>query len=78
MNKQKLLEIIQNAAKTRQKKLNLSGQKIKELPPEIGQLTNLTELNLLANQITSLPPDIGQLSVLYPLALKLVVPTLST
>jgi len=70
MNKQKLLEIIQNAAKTRQKKLNLSGQKIKELPPEIGQLTNLTELNLLANQITSLPPEIGQLTNLKELRLS--------
>jgi Leucine-rich repeat (LRR) protein len=41
------------------------------LPPEIGQLTNLQELVLFNNQLTrtSLPPEIGQLSNLQELDL---------
>ncbi|MGD8456657.1 MAG: leucine-rich repeat domain-containing protein [Anaerolineales bacterium] len=35
---------------------------LKEIPPEIGQLTQLTKLYLAKNQLTSLPPDICQLT----------------
>ncbi|MBE7549636.1 MAG: GTP-binding protein [Anaerolineales bacterium] len=37
------------------------------LPPEIGQLSNLTELDLNWNELTSLPPQLGQLSNLKTL-----------
>jgi len=33
-----------------------------ELPPEIGELINLTELDLRYNQLTHLPPEIGRLT----------------
>jgi Leucine-rich repeat (LRR) protein len=32
------------------------------LPPEIGNLTNLTVLYLSGNQLTALPPEIGNLT----------------
>lgn len=37
------------------------------LPPEIGDLTNLTQLHLLINQIDTLPPQIGNLTNLRTL-----------
>ena len=36
--------------------LDLSGEGLKYLPPEIGNLTSLTELYLRGNQLTALPP----------------------
>ena len=38
-------------------------------PPEISQLTALTELFVADNQLASLPPEIGQLSLLTMLEL---------
>ncbi|MCI5207836.1 MAG: leucine-rich repeat domain-containing protein, partial [Candidatus Electrothrix sp. ATG2] len=38
--------------------IDLDGQGLTDLPPEIGQLTNLTELQLWGNQLTYLPPEI--------------------
>ena len=43
--------------------------KLKELPPEIGQLTNLRNLALYHNELTTLPPEIGQLTNLVDLSL---------
>ena len=43
------------------KTLNLRGNILTSLPPEIGQLENLQKLNLSLNKLTSLPPEIGQL-----------------
>jgi hypothetical protein len=40
------------------------------LPPEIGQLTQLTSLFLFDNQLTALPPEIGQLTQLTELSLS--------
>ena len=41
------------------------------IPPEIGNLTNLTYLNLRSNQLTgSIPPEIGNLTNLTELWLK--------
>ncbi|KAB2946425.1 COR domain-containing protein [Candidatus Methanoperedens sp. BLZ2] len=49
--------------------LDLSGYQLSSLPPEIGNLTNLTELNLMENQLSSLPPEIGNLTNLTELNL---------
>lgn len=49
--------------------LDLSNLGLTTLPPEIGQLTSLTELNLYGNQLTTLPPEIGQLTALTALYL---------
>jgi hypothetical protein len=43
---------IQQALNTKAEILDLSGQGLTKLPPEIGQLTNLTELDLGDNNIT--------------------------
>src|SRR5258706_434210 len=69
MNKQEVLEAIEKAAKEKSTSLNLNGNKIAEIPPEIGQLTNLTTLYLYNNALTSLPPEIGQLTNLTTLSL---------
>jgi internalin A len=42
--------------------LDLSDIELTTLPPEIGQLTNLTTFDLSENQLTSIPPEIGQLT----------------
>jgi internalin A len=50
-------------------RLTLSRLGLAALPPEIGQLTALTELYLHDNQLTELPPEIGKLTVLTTLRL---------
>ena len=41
------------------------------IPPEIGNLTNLTYMNLGSNQLTgSIPSEIGNLTNLYGLSLR--------
>ena len=43
---------------------------LKEIPKEIGQLTQLTELHLSSNQLTALPDSLGQLTQLTDLDLS--------
>jgi internalin A len=62
MTQEELLEVIEKAKRSRQIKLDLKRESIKELPSEIGQLTKLTALNLNYNQLTTLPDAIGQLT----------------
>jgi internalin A len=50
--------------------LDLHGLGLTRLPPEIGQLTALSELYLHRNQLRSLPPEIGQLTALSALFLN--------
>ncbi len=69
MNEEELLQIIEQAAKKRVTSLDLSGKKLKVLPPQIGQLTNLSELDLSGNQLSTLPPEIAQLTRLKRLIL---------
>ncbi|HWB01391.1 MAG TPA: COR domain-containing protein [Verrucomicrobiales bacterium] len=49
--------------------MDLSGRGLVALPPEIGQLTALTQLHLYTNHLTALPPEIGQLKALTTLYL---------
>lgn len=51
-------------------KLDLSGNQIKGLPENIGNLTNLKHLNLSHNQIATLPPSLGHLKNLKHLDLR--------
>lgn len=70
MDEKQLLAIIEKAAKLKATSLVLSGKGIKELPAEIGKLTNLTELNLSINHLTLLPAEIGKLTNLRELNLS--------
>ena len=49
--------------------IDLGGNGLTGLPPEIGNLTNLTSLNLGYNGLTGLPPEIGNLTNLTSLNL---------
>ncbi|MEO0739547.1 MAG: leucine-rich repeat domain-containing protein, partial [Cyanobacteria bacterium J06649_12] len=46
------------------------GNQLSQLPPEIVQLTSLTQLDLSSNQLSQLPPEIGQLTSLTQLYLS--------
>ncbi|MDY6965618.1 MAG: COR domain-containing protein [Halobacteriota archaeon] len=69
MEKEDLLEIINKAARDEALVLDLSGNNLSSLPPEIGKLSNLTELDLSYNQLSALPPEIGKLTNLTELHL---------
>ena len=47
----------------------MGRNQISEIPPEVGQLTNLTVLSLGENQISEIPTEIGQLTNLTVLRL---------
>ena len=60
MDKEELLQTIEQAAGEQATSLDLSGRNLGELPEEIGQLTHLTWLSLNDNQLTLLPQELGQ------------------
>ncbi|RJP51705.1 MAG: hypothetical protein C4583_08075 [Anaerolineaceae bacterium] len=62
----KIAEALQSGAT----ELDLSNMELTELPPSLGQLTQLTSLNLSDNQLTALPPSLGQLTQLRELDLS--------
>jgi Leucine-rich repeat (LRR) protein len=55
-NNQKILELIEQAAKEDSTRLNLSNNQLTAVPPEITKLTKLTKLNLSGNQLP-IPPE---------------------
>ena len=61
-NVDKAVKCILSAYTNNEQNLRLNGLKLRTLPPEIGQLSNLKTLYLSNNQLTTLPPEIGQLS----------------
>jgi internalin A len=64
MTREELLEVIEEVKRSGQTKLDLSGKGIKELPSEIGQLSNLTILDLSFNHLRTLPDTFSQLTCL--------------
>lgn len=50
--------------------LDLSKNRLKEIPPQIGLLKNLKKLILFKNKIEALPPEIGQLEDLRELIIN--------
>ncbi|BAY24777.1 Miro domain-containing protein [Calothrix sp. NIES-2100] len=69
MTEQELLQVIEQAAIKGVTELDLSGNRLTALPPEIGQLVNLRSLNLWGNRLRSLPGELGQLVNLQSLNL---------
>ncbi|WP_157861290.1 leucine-rich repeat domain-containing protein [Rippkaea orientalis] len=53
-----IFELIQQAKANNSTTLYLSSKQLRELPPEIGQLTNLSYLSLHSNQLSELPPKL--------------------
>ena len=80
MTQEELLRLIDEAAADGRTTLDLSGEGLNELPPEIGKLTNLKTLVLgrwdekkqewLDNNLNTLPDEIGQLVGLRSLFLS--------
>jgi Leucine-rich repeat (LRR) protein len=80
MTRDELLELIDQAAAEGWTELDLAGQNLTELPPEIGQLTQLETLILgkydddtskyIGNQLTALPPEIIALEKLRSIDLS--------
>jgi len=70
MQKDGIIKLIEEAARTGQTKLDLSDNLLSDLPAEIGQLANLTTLDLSWNGLSNLSAEIGQLANLTTLDLS--------
>jgi internalin A len=70
MNDAELLAIIAQAEREGWTELDLSGNDLKRIPPEISKLLNVKELNLCGNQIDAIPDAISQLQNLQKLNLS--------
>ncbi|BAY21081.1 small GTP-binding protein domain-containing protein [Calothrix sp. NIES-2100] len=70
MTQDELLLLINRAAAEGWRKLDLSGQKLTEIPEAIAKLTNLTQLYLSYNPITEIPEAIAKLTNLTQLILS--------
>ena len=64
-----LAAIIADAREQRATTLDLSRRGLTKLPPEIGNLTSLTDLELMGNGLSAVPPALGNLTGLTRLDL---------
>jgi len=69
MRQAELLPKIEQAARDGATELDLSYEELTELPPQIGQLTQLEFLGIHGNKLAFIPPEIGQLRRLEKLLL---------
>ncbi|MFX0139779.1 MAG: COR domain-containing protein, partial [Candidatus Hodarchaeota archaeon] len=70
MDKLTLIKILKETKEKKKSILNLSNRKIREIPPEIGELINLKVLNLSRNELIFIPSEIGNLINLTTLSLN--------
>ena len=70
MEQSELLAVIERAGQDGSPELDLGNQGIDYLPPEIGNLSQLSELSLVDNSLTTLPVEIGNLRNLTGLHLS--------
>ena len=70
MDRREIARIIAKAREDGATTLDLTGQGLGTLPPEIGNLTNLRSLVLSFNDLTVLPAEIGNLTNLVNLYLN--------
>jgi len=64
------LKRISDCIRRRRTVLDLSGLRLRSLPPKITQLPQLTELNLAENHLETLPPELSQFADLVRLNLS--------
>ncbi len=69
MDAYELLALLKKTAKDRSRSLDLRSFDLTDLPPEIGDLTDLTDLDLGFNQLVMFPPELGRLENLTRLSL---------
>ena len=70
MTEAELLKVIKEAARTGATQLDLGYCELAALPPEIGELDQLSSLDLCGNDLVSLPAEIGRLRYLSQLDLR--------
>ena len=70
MDRREIGRILAKAREDGATTLDLTGQGLSTLPPEIGNLTNLRSLVLSFNDLTVLPAEIGNLTNLVNLYLN--------
>ena len=70
MTEEELLQVIEKAAKDKRESLDLSFKGLTSIPPEIGQLTNLTSLSVSFKELTEFPSDVIKLNQLTELDLS--------
>ncbi|ELR98362.1 COR domain-containing protein [Gloeocapsa sp. PCC 73106] len=70
MTEEEVLQAIAQAKQTRSVDFTINGEQLTELPPAIGELTQITKLNLKDNKLTALPSEIGKLTKLKRLYLS--------
>ena len=70
MSKRSLSARIEEARKSKATELDLSGERLSQLPESLWQLSQLQVLYLNGNQLTAVPEALGQLSQLQWLSLS--------